>query len=96
MISKSKAKELVAKELEIKNQNHNDDLELVVLDEETIEKEWGWVFFYQNKKYLESGDFRDMVGGNASYIVNKYTGELIVTGTAHEIEYYIEEYESTL
>lgn len=68
----------------------------MVLDNETIEKEWGWVFFYQNKKYLDTGDFRFMLGGNAPYIVNKYTGVIVVTGTAQDIEHYIEEYERTL
>ena len=69
-------------------------MELVVLDEKTIEKEWGWIYFYQNKKYLETGDFRHMLGGNAPYIVNKSTGKFVVTGTAFDIEYYIKEYET--
>ena len=37
--------------------------------------------------------FVDTLVGNAPYIVNKYTGEVIETGTAYPIEEYIEEYE---
>jgi len=71
-------------------------IDCIVLEDETIEKEWGWVFFYQSKAYLESGDFRDMLGGNAPIMVNRTTGALTVTGTAFNIEHYINEYESTL
>ena len=67
-----------------------------VLEEETIEKQWGWVFFYQAKSYIETGDFREMLGGNAPIIVNRNTGELFHTGTAHEVEHYISEYEAKL
>lgn len=67
-----------------------------ILDDETIEKEWGWVFFYQSRAFIESGDFRDMVGGNAPIIINKSTGKLTHTGTAHDIDHYIKEYEQSL
>ena len=64
------------------------------IDDETIEKEYGWVFFYQTEKYLRTGNIIDALAGNAPYIVNKYTGELIETGTANPVEEYIAEYES--
>jgi len=70
--------------------------ECVILEDETIAKEWGWVFFYQTKAFVESGDFRDMLGGNAPIIVNRVTGDVTITGTAHDIEYYINEYEQSL
>ena len=64
------------------------------MDDETIEKAYGWVFFYQAKAYLESGDIVDALVGNAPYIVNKYTGEVHETGTANPVEEYIAEYEA--
>lgn len=70
--------------------------DLVILEDETITKGWGWVFFYQTKAYVESGDFRDMLGGNAPIIVNRVTGDVTITGTAHDIEHYINEYEQSL
>jgi hypothetical protein len=68
----------------------------VVLEKETIEKYWGWVFFYQSKSYFETQDFRQMLAGNAPFIVNKETSVVSITGTSHPIEHYIKEYESSL
>ena len=65
----------------------------VILEDETIEKEWGWVFFFQSKEYLISNDGLDMLAGNAPFLVNRYTGEITQAGTAHPVEYYIGVYE---
>ncbi len=51
-----------------------------------------WVFFYQTKEYVESGDVMKMLGGNAPIIVSNTDGSIYVTGTAHPIQKYIEEY----
>ena len=67
---------------------------LAIMDSETIEKEYGWVFFYQSKEYLETGNSGDALLGNAPFIVNRYTGEVVETGTANPIEDYIAEYEA--
>ena len=91
MISISEARDLVFQELK-----KEPEFDLVIQDSETIEKEWGWVFFYQSRKFIESGDFRDMVVGNAPYIVNKESGDLHITGTASDIFHYINEYEKSL
>jgi hypothetical protein len=69
---------------------------LVVIDESTLERDWGWVFFYTSERYLKTGDISDAVAGNAPYIVNRHTGEVRVTGTAQPIEHYIDEYEREL
>ncbi len=37
-----------------------------------------------------------MLGGNAPIIVNKDTGVLSETGTAFDVDHYIEEYKSSL
>lgn len=58
----------------------------------TIEFEYGWVFFYQTKEYMGTGDIMEMLGGNAPIIINKYDGSLSVTGTAHPIEKYLSDY----
>lgn len=70
------------------------DEELVVLDDETLTEDFGWVFFYNTKKFQETGDFRDMVGGNAPIIIDKESGRLTETGTAYEVSHYIEEYKA--
>ncbi len=62
----------------------------------TIEKPWGWVFFYNSQRYLETQDTQHHLFGNAPFIVNRVTGEILETGTAEEIEFYIAEYEASL
>lgn len=69
--------------------------ELILVEEATVDKPWGWVFFYTSKKWKETADLRYAIAGNAPIIVEKATGRLIETGTARDIEYYIENYERT-
>jgi Immunity protein 35 len=68
----------------------------VLVDSQTMEYGWGWVFFYQSKKFLETGDDDFMLWGNAPFIVNKTTGEVRVTGTSRPIEQYVQDYEAEL
>jgi hypothetical protein len=70
--------------------------DFVVLDEVTREFPWGWVFFYNSRRFIETQDPLEALGGNAPFIVNRATGEVRVTGTAHSIEHYIREYEASL
>jgi hypothetical protein len=48
----------------------------VVVDKHTIEKPFGWVFFYNSKKFLETGLFRDGLVGNGPIIINRDTGSI--------------------
>jgi hypothetical protein len=68
----------------------------LVMDEQTIETDWGWVFFYNTERYLQTRDTRYALFGNAPFTVNRHTGEVRVTGTAHPIEHYIRKYEREL
>jgi hypothetical protein len=94
-MNKREAQQLVEKHLHKKSDQY-DSVECVVLQDKTIEKEWGWVFFYQSREYLETADFSYMLVGNAPYIVNRNTGEIVITGTAYPVEHYIQEYELNL
>jgi hypothetical protein len=67
-----------------------------ILHGETITRPYGWVFFYQSKAYIASGRFEDRYAGNAPIIINRYNGEVRVTGTAESLEIYLRRYESTL
>ena len=64
--------------------------ELVVLTPATIERSFGWVFFFQSK------DPSEQVAGNAPLIVNRATGAVVETGTSEPIEYYLARYEASL
>ena len=69
--------------------------ELVILDEETIERPWGWVFFYTTRGWRD-GDSRYAVGGNGPIIVNRLDGTLRCSGTALPPEQIISEYDAEL
>jgi Immunity protein 35 len=88
MLSKEEAIDIATQYIKANSTKY----ELVLLIEETKEFESGWVFFYQSRKFIESRDYRDMLGGNAPVIVNKFDGGIYVTGTSYSIEKYINDY----
>jgi hypothetical protein len=91
-LTQSQARELVAQRLAAIPDDH-DLCRFVILDEHTIERPWGWVFFYDSRKHHETGDFQYAIAGNAPHVVNRFDGSMHVTGTAAPIEHYIAEYE---
>ena len=62
----------------------------------TIERKWGWMFFYNLPDNEKSNSLSDQLAGNAPLIVNQNTGEIIVTGTAYCAEHYLSQYEQSL
>ena len=70
-------------------------ISLNLIDSETIEKPFGWVFFYNSKKYLETRELSEMLAGNAPFIVDKNNGEIHETGTEKPIEDYIVKFEKS-
>lgn len=67
---------------------------LVLMDEETIERPYGWVFVYQNRAFVETGEFRYMLGGNSPFIVARETGAITQLGTRLPVEQSLREYEA--
>ncbi len=94
MIDKNEAEKIVTEFLLQDWQIEGD--EFVILNEDTIERNFGWVFFYDSKKYLETDNISYALAGNAPIILNKYNGSKHITGTAFETEHYINEYEANL
>ena len=93
MITREDAQRLVEAQLVLLAEDAGD---CVVLERLTIERPFGWVFFYNAREYLEAGNELAALAGNAPYIVNRFTGAVVVTGTGHPIEYYLSAYETTL
>lgn len=56
------------------------------------EHDFGWVYFYDSSAHVETGNAGEALAGNAPLIVDKIDGKLYVTGTAHPIEHYLQEY----
>ena len=67
--------------------------DLVLLDSQTMEKRFGWVFFYDSKEHAETGDFRSALAGNSPVVVTRADGTVHETGTAIPLEKYLERFE---
>lgn len=93
MLTKNEALELVSKKL---NEMDPTGEPCVVVDSHTIEKPFGWVFFYNTKKFVETGVFRYRLAGNGPVIVNKHDGTIEFFGTVKPPSEFIAEYESKL
>jgi hypothetical protein len=92
MIDKATARDLVEAELKRLNQG-NPDVEFVIVDDRTLEYDFGWVFFWNSRQFVETGDIRHALLGNAPLIVDKDDGTLHVTGTGRPTEEYVREFE---
>ena len=69
----------------------NKDYELII--DLWMEKPYGWIFEYQTKEYIETGNVSAAVAGNAPILFEKETGKIIPLGIAPSPNYYIELYE---
>jgi hypothetical protein len=67
--------------------------ELVVVQEETVARPYGWFFSYDSKQFLATQDFDYAIAGNAPILVDK-RGHVHLTGTAHALEHYVLEFDA--
>ena len=90
MISLKKATELI--QSEILKLPVSSNVKLAIMPNETVEFEYGWVFFYQSEEFVKTGNLNSMVGGNAPLLLDKYTAQILTTGTRMGEDFYIEKY----
>jgi len=76
----------------VKDHEQASGLELVLLDHFTIERNFGWVFFYDSKRHSETGNLSYALAGNAPIVVTRADGRVHVTGTAQPLEQYLEKF----
>ncbi|HDR9769529.1 TPA: hypothetical protein QDC27_004794 [Burkholderia cepacia ATCC 25416] len=50
---------------------------ITIIDAATSEFDVGWVFYYQSSRFLETGDVRDSLAGNAPLFVSRDDGRAI-------------------
>jgi len=93
MLTKTEALEIVSKKLSDMDPTGEP---CVVVDSHTIEKPFGWVFFYNTKKFVETGVFRYRLAGNGPVIVNKHNGSVEFFGASRPPLEIVEEYEQKL
>lgn len=94
MITQQEARKRAMQKI-LQNWNVEND-EPFIFDESTIEKDFGWVFFYDSRRFIETEEFSYCLAGNAPIIVNRFDGSAHFTGTAYDTEQYITEYEKNL
>jgi hypothetical protein len=71
------------------------EMKLALLDEQTLERQFGWVFFYDSRAFLETGNFSDCLAGNGPVIVERSNGHLHPMGTAYPPQHYIDGFEKS-
>ena len=74
------------------SENEHDEDKLVILEVLPIEKDLGWIFFYNSKAFVETKDPKYGVFGNAPIIVDKADGSLEFTGTGRPYQEYVAEF----
>ena len=75
------------------NNRFDSDDELVIDDEGVIKTNFGWVFPYDSKKFLELGELIYALVGNAPIIFDNRDQSIHITGTAHGVDYYINQHQ---
>src|SRR3569832_528258 len=53
---------------------------LAIVDEETITKPYGWVYFYNSRRFLETRDILYGIAGNGPLIVLASLGVVVLLG----------------
>jgi hypothetical protein len=71
-ITKARALE-IAREVVAQLADHHD---YVVMEDKTVERPFGWVFFYTTRQYLETGDRQYLVPGTAPLVVHRADGSI--------------------
>ena len=64
--------------------------EIVIYDDLTQDKEFGWIFYWQVKTINE--DYSNVIAGNGPIIIEKNSLDMYEMGTALDPEEYIEMY----
>ena len=67
---------------------------LVIIESSIIEKDYGWVFFYNSKKFVETNNSRHFLVGNGPIVVEKADGSIHKLGTAGGAQHQIKLYEA--
>lgn len=70
------------------------ETELIILSERTIQKPYGWIYFYTSRRWLETRSIEYAIGGNGPLVVLRETGEIVTLGTARTSEEEIAAFEA--
>jgi hypothetical protein len=96
MIDRQEAREIVYRKINKPDGARPDRPEMIILDEHTVEKDYGWIFYWTSRPWHEARDFRYALVGNGPIIVSRVDGALYHCGTAPPLEDRIREQEQRL
>jgi hypothetical protein len=63
-----------------------------IRDGATREEDFGWVFFYNTKRFHQTNDTRFRLAGNGPVVVDRETGHVSILGTSGGVESQIEHF----
>lgn len=66
---------------------------VAIMEERTIRKSYGWIFFYNSNRYLETRSPLEALGGNGPIVVERVGGRLHQLGSALSPDASIAEFE---
>lgn len=69
-------------------------LDCDILEGETREYPGCFVFFYQSKKFLETGDSADILVGHGPVLIGRDNGRVFETGSAFSTAHYVATFEA--
>lgn len=69
---------------------------IAIIDSQTIEKPYGWIFFYNSRRYVESGELAYALVGHGPVVVVAHSGEIVELGSALPSEVAIRQLEDSL
>ncbi|MBE4951207.1 hypothetical protein [Chryseobacterium culicis] len=78
----------------IKKLSQKWEIELTIAEERSIQKEYGIIFYFNSKKFVEDKIEKAKLIGCSPFLVENKTGKIVVFGTNRFIDYYIQEYEA--
>lgn len=64
------------------------------IEEATLEKPYGWCFFYQSRAFIETGDDQQALTGNSPLLVECETGRVVLLGTSRPVDQALGAYEA--
>ena len=95
MVTKEEARAIAQAHLAASSSAHTSEEELLIRDDLTQTHDFGWVFLYHCRGWIETRDDRFLIAGNAPLIIEASTGRLFTTGTGRELDYYIRNFRQT-
>ena len=65
----------------------------IIVEGKTIEKSFGWIFFYISERFIETGGAMHRLAGNGPVFVDKITGSIDFFGSTPSLDEILETYQ---